>query len=52
VSYFKQNGRLTHHKKKITLYLDYEEALTIADDDLNENWEHYKERFLKGEFPY
>lgn len=38
-------------QRKITLYLDYEEALTMADDDLNENWEHYKERFLRGDFP-
>ena len=38
-------------QRKITLYLDYEEALTMADDDLNENWEYYKKRFLRGEFP-
>jgi hypothetical protein len=25
--------------------------LTFADDDINENWELYKENFVKGEFP-
>ncbi len=38
-------------QRKITLYLDYEEALNMADDDLNENWGHYRERFLRGDFP-
>ena len=38
-------------KRKISLYLDYEEALMIADDDINENWEIYREKFLRGEFP-
>ena len=37
--------------KKINLYVDYEDALTLADDDINENWEMYRERFLKGGFP-
>lgn len=38
-------------QRKITLYLDYEDALTMADDDLNENWEYYREGFLRGDFP-
>ncbi|KHE90415.1 MAG: hypothetical protein K8F52_13255 [Candidatus Scalindua rubra] len=37
--------------RKINLYIDYGAALTLADDDINENWEIYKEKFLKGEFP-
>ena len=37
--------------RKINLYLDYEDALTLADDDINENWEIYRERFLRGDFP-
>jgi len=37
--------------KKINLYLDYEDAINMADDDINENWEIYKERFLKGGYP-
>ncbi|OGF53775.1 MAG: hypothetical protein A2Z21_03465 [Candidatus Fraserbacteria bacterium RBG_16_55_9] len=31
--------------------LDYKEALALADSDINKNWETYKERFLKGEYP-
>ena len=37
--------------RKINLFIDYEEALTLADDDINENWEIYKEKFLRGGFP-
>jgi len=37
--------------RKINLYLDYEDALTLADDDINENWEVYKEKVLEGGFP-
>ena len=37
--------------RKINLYLDFEDALTLADDDINENWEIYRERFLRGDFP-
>jgi hypothetical protein len=40
-------GRL----RKIKLYLGYKEALTFADDDINENWEIYRKRFLNGGFP-
>lgn len=38
-------------KRKIAMCLDYEEALTFADEDLDENWEVYRERFLRGDFP-
>jgi len=37
--------------RRINLYMDYEDALTLEDDEINENWELYKKRFLKGEFP-
>jgi hypothetical protein len=37
--------------RKIRLNLEYDEALVFADDDINENWEIYRERFLRGEFP-
>jgi hypothetical protein len=30
--------------------MDYEDALSFADDDINDNWENYKQRFLKGNF--
>jgi len=31
--------------------MDYEDALSFADDDINENWPVYRERFLGGDFP-
>lgn len=34
--------------RKINLFMKYEDALTYADDDINENWEIYRHRFLKG----
>jgi hypothetical protein len=35
-------------KEKIFMGLaDLNEALTLADRDINENWERYKERFLR-----
>jgi len=36
---------------KEELYLSYAESLTLADEDINLNWESYKERFLRGEYP-
>lgn len=39
--HFTEAGRITN----------YEDALTFADDDINENYEIYKEKFLRGEFP-
>ena len=38
-------------RRKIKLYLGYKEALTFADDDINENWGIYRKRFLNGGFP-
>ena len=38
--------------EKVTMpTLDYKEALTYADEDLNENWQTYRDRYLK-EVPY
>jgi hypothetical protein len=36
--------------RKVRLHLSYEEAMSIADDDINDNWEIYRERFLRGVF--
>ena len=33
---------------KTALHLSFESALTFGDWDINENWERYKEQFLKG----
>ncbi len=38
-------------RRKIALYVGYPEALSMADDDINENWQLYKANFLRGEFP-
>ncbi len=38
-------------KEKEEILLPYGESLTLADEDINLNWEFYKERFLKGGFP-
>ncbi|MBS1259686.1 MAG: hypothetical protein MAG551_02761 [Candidatus Scalindua arabica] len=37
-------------KVKEDIYLTYEDSLTLADEDININWEYYKEKFLKGEY--
>jgi hypothetical protein len=33
-------------QRKLKIYLDYEEALTFADDNINENWQIYRIDFL------
>jgi len=38
-----------HDKEE--LVLDYAESLDLADKDINDNWDIYRERFLRGEFP-
>lgn len=36
-------------KEEITLA--FEEALTAAEEDLEQKWKVYRERFLEGRFP-
>lgn len=36
--------------RKINIYLDYDDALILADEDIDENWEIYREKFLRGDF--
>lgn len=38
-------------QKKEELNLDYEEALTLADEDIDDNWERYRSNFLRGRYP-
>ena len=38
-------------QEKEPLQLPYAESLTLADDDIDLNWETYKARFLEGQFP-
>ena len=50
---FAHIDRYNNKGKKIKeiIYLTYEESLTLADEDININWELYKEKFLRGEHP-
>ena len=38
-----------HNKEEIPL--SYTESLDLADKDINDNWDIYQERFLRGDFP-
>ncbi len=31
--------------------LSFAEAVTLADEDIQERWEEYQDRFLRGEWP-
>ena len=42
---------LLGRNKKEELYLSFEDALNLADDDIDDNWETYKKRFLEGYLP-
>ena len=42
---------ITGETVKEELHLSYDECLTLADEDINFNWESYADRFLRGEFP-
>ncbi len=35
-------------KVKSNLYLELDEALTLADEDIKQNWKVYKKAFLEG----
>lgn len=38
-------------QKKEEINLGYEEALTVADEDIDDNWERYSSNFLRGRYP-
>jgi hypothetical protein len=42
---------LKGRQRKEEIDLSYEEALTFADEDLDENWERYRLTFLAGGHP-
>jgi len=42
---------LKGEKKKDDIPLPYEETLTLADEDIVDNWGIYKQRFLRGDYP-
>ena len=47
--YAYRDSRGKHMKEN--LYLRFEDALNLADDDIDDNWEIYKDRFLEGGLP-
>lgn len=36
---------------KEELHISFEDALTLADEDIDDNWEKYKEKFIIGGMP-
>jgi hypothetical protein len=42
---------LKGEQDKQEIPLTYPESLDLADKDINENWDIYQERFLRGDFP-
>jgi len=38
-------------RDKEELRLSYADSLDLADRDINDNWDLYQERFLRGDFP-
>ncbi len=38
-------------RDKEEIPLNYAELLDFADKDINDNWDIYQERFLRGDFP-
>ncbi|MBI3798321.1 MAG: hypothetical protein HY268_15325 [Deltaproteobacteria bacterium] len=42
---------LQSRQEKDNLRLAYADALNLADEDINKNWQIYKEKFLRGEMP-
>lgn len=38
-------------QRKERLHLGFNEALTMAERDIKQNWLVYRERFLRGEWP-
>jgi len=47
VDWYKRSGE----SRKEPLYFSFAEALTVADVDILERWETYRDRFLEGEWP-
>ena len=42
---------LSENHIKEELRMSFKEVLTLADEDLDDNWEDYKEKYLKGSMP-
>ena len=44
-------NRKGKQKKEQLTVADFNQALTVAEQDIRHNWPVYRERFLRGEFP-
>ncbi|HET8562412.1 MAG TPA: hypothetical protein VFM35_00935 [Candidatus Binatia bacterium] len=38
-------------RRKETLHLSLSDALTRAERDIKQNWQHFREALLRGDFP-
>ena len=47
IDWYRRSGE----SRKELLPLSFAEALTLADEDIQERREEYQDRFLKGEWP-
>jgi len=47
IDWYRRSGET----RKELLTLSFAEALTLADEDIQDRWEAYQARFLKGEWP-
>jgi len=43
--------KLEGDRDKEELSLNYMDSLDLADKDINDNWDIYQKRFLRGDFP-
>ena len=43
--------RLSGDSRKELLSLSFADALTVADQDVQDRWEEYRDRYLRGEWP-
>ena len=48
---FAHRYNLKGDRDKEELALDYTESLDLADRDINDNWDIYQERFVRGDLP-
>ena len=42
---------LDGERRKETLHLSFSDALTRAERDIKQNWQQFREAFLRGDFP-
>ncbi len=47
IDWFRRSGE----SRKESLTLTFAEALTLADEDVQEKWEEYRDRFSEGQWP-